>query len=62
MNKKTRWYTPLIHKVIPAAAVAAVSGRCGQKNEAGQVIPAAEPSSITLQLQNEKNTEPLKTL
>lgn len=62
MNKKARWYTPFIHKVLLAAAVAAVLGGCGKKNDAGQETEAPEPSSISIELETEKNPEPVKIL
>ena len=60
MNKKARWYTPFIHKVLLAAAVAAVLGGCGKKNDAGQETEAPEPSSISIELETGKNPEPVK--
>ena len=62
MNKKARWYTPFIHKVLLAAAVAAVLGGCGKKNDAGQETEAPEPPSISIELETEKNPEPVKIL
>ena len=35
MNKKARWYTSFIHKVLLAAAVAAVLGGCAEKEWCG---------------------------
>ena len=55
MNKKARWYTPFIHKVLLAAAVAAVLGGCGKKNDAGQETEAPEPPSISIELETEKS-------
>ena len=62
MNKKARWYTPLIHKVLLAAAVTAVLGGCGKKIDAEQGTQASEPSSISIELETEKNPEPVKIL
>lgn len=62
MNKKIRWNTPLIHKVLLAAAIAAALGGCGKKNEAGEETTAPEPLTITLETEAPKDPEPVKIL
>ena len=62
MNKKARWYTSFIHKVLLAAAVAAVLGGCGKKNGAEQETTAPEPSALSIELETEKSPQPVKIL